>query len=130
MNERVVSKLGAVWMTTAVITLILPIFLPSYSDPHYNGNNVIQAATVTMFILSFPGSLLGLPLVFFSQTSLGIDPNAISGKYLMVVSFFLMGLVQWFKIVPWIFRKDVTCLDIYVADPKLLEPAKADFKTV
>ena len=130
MNERVVSRLGAVWMTTAVISLILPVFLPSYPNSHYYGANVIDAATVTMFILAFPSSLLGLPLVLFSQLSLGIDPNAISGKYFTVVAFFLLGLVQWFRIVPWIFRKDMQCLNICEAEPKFLEVAKPDFQAV
>ena len=130
MNERVVSRLGAVWMTTAVISLILPIFLPSYPNSYYFGTNVIEAATVTMFLLAFPSSLLGLPLVLFSQLSLGIDPDAISGRYFVIVASFLLGLVQWFQIVPWIFRKETQCLNICATEPISLEPMKADFQAV
>jgi hypothetical protein len=130
MNERVVSRLGAVWMATAVVSLILPIFLPSFPNSHYFGTNVIEAAMVTTFLLSFPSSLLGLPLILFSQLSLGIDPDAISGKYFMVVAFFLLGLVQWFQIVPWIFRKERQCLNICSTSPKSLDPLKTDFQAV
>src|SRR6476619_5256645 len=108
MKERVVSKLAAVWMTTAVISLILPVFLPSYP-----GASVIEAALITMFAISFPGSLLGLPLLFSIEVLAGIDPASISGKYFLVTGFFAIGLLQWFRIIPWIFRnKDVEGLDL------------------
>src|SRR5215213_3861965 len=103
MKERAVSKLGAVWMTTAVISLVLPVFLPSYPNSHY-ASNVIEAAMVTMFAISFPSSLLGLPLLFFIQFALEIDPSSISGKYFFIIGCFVLGLGQWFRVVPWIFR--------------------------
>jgi hypothetical protein len=93
-------------MTTAVVSLILPVFLPSYPDPHYFAKSVIGATTVTMFALSFPLSLLGLPLLMFAQIAFGFDPNSISGMYLTLFSLFVMGLTQWFLIVPWIFRAE------------------------
>lgn len=127
MKESVVSKLSAVWMTVAVISLILPVFLPSYPDPHQYGSSVIEAATVTMFVLSFPASLLGLPLVLFSEVALGFDPATMSGRYFTLVAFFSLGLAQWFRIVPWIFRRETVELGLVATDQSQLGSPKADF---
>jgi hypothetical protein len=132
MKERVVSKLGAVWMTTAVISLILPVFLPSYPNSH-DASNVIEAAMVTMFAISFPSSLLGLPLLLFIQFALGIDPSSISGKYFLIIEIFAVGLVQWFRVVPWIFRiREAESLSILCPVPvKLeLETGARDFQNI
>ena len=131
MNERVVSKLGAVWMTTAVISLILPVFLPSYpSLTSHHGMNVIEAATVTMFLLSFPSSLLGLPLVLFSQLSLGIDPSVISGKYFMVVAFFLFDSCNGSRSSHG-YSGRKSRVSIFLPSNRVpLEASKTDFKTV
>lgn len=134
MKERVVSKLSAIWMTTAVVSLILPVFLPSYPDPHYFARNVIGATTVTMFALSFPLSLLGLPLLMSAQIAFGFDPNSISGMYLTLFSLFIMGLTQWFLIVPWIFRSEGEVDTPSLRSPDeaagCLRPASIDFAVV
>jgi hypothetical protein len=59
-----------------------------------------------MFILSFPSSLFGIPLLVFIGASLGVDPNSIGGMYLNLFLMFVLGLVQWLWIVPRIWRRD------------------------
>jgi hypothetical protein len=71
-------------------------------------SNVIGSATVTMFILSFPASLLGLPVIFFADGTFGFDPASISGMYFNLWILFLLGVLQWFVIVPWIWRGNRT----------------------
>jgi hypothetical protein len=104
MKDRFRLSLGALWLLTSLSTLILPIFIPSYANPQSFIQNVIGTSTVTMFILSFPSSLFGIPILFFAQNALGVDPNTISGMYLNLFLLFVLGLVQWFWIVPRIWR--------------------------
>ena len=57
-----------------------------------------------MFILSFPSSLFGAPLLLFVNTSLGFHTHTIEGMYVNLLILFGLGLVQWFWIVPRIWR--------------------------
>jgi hypothetical protein len=87
------------------LTLILPIFFPSVADPQSFFPNVIDTATFAMYILSFPLSLFGIPLVYVSQIILGVDPGSIEGRYLNLFIVFLLGAFQWFWIIPRLLRK-------------------------
>lgn len=98
-------ELRGVWLLIAAFCVGLPVFLPSSTEPGVFTANVIGTATVTMFILSFPASLFGLPLLFFAQATLGFDPNRISGMYVNLILLFVLGFVQWFWIVPKLRRK-------------------------
>src|SRR5262249_13459771 len=82
---------------------------------------------VTMFILSFPSSLFGIPLMFFAQAALGVDADTIGGMYLNLFLMFVLGLVQWFWIVPRLVRKnkDVQTLDL---DREVIVPLLASEK--
>jgi hypothetical protein len=104
MSEYFRLSLRRLWLVVSGVSLILPIFLPSSAHPQNFLQNVIGTTTLTMFILSFPSSLFGIPLFFFAQISLGIDPNTIGGMYLNLFLMFILGLVQWFWIVPRLLR--------------------------
>ena len=106
MNERFKLSLGGLWLATSLVSLILPVFIPSYADPQSFAQNVIGTSTVTMFVLSFPSSLFGIPLLFFAQEALGVNPNSIGGMYMNLFLLFVFGLVQWFWIVPRLWRND------------------------
>ena len=67
---------------------------------------LIGTATATMFILSFPTSLFGIPVLAVVGFVLGVDPNSIQGMYVNLFMLFLLGLVQWFWIVPRVWRHD------------------------
>ena len=92
--------------------MILPVFLPSYADPQSFIQNVIGTSTVTMFVLSFPSSLFGIPLLLFAQMALGVDPNTIGGMYLNLFLLFVLGLIQWFWIVPRVRRGEPDMLTL------------------
>lgn len=94
------------WLFVCVFTLLIPVFLPSIAGSANPATNVIGAATASMFILSFPSSLFGLPLLSFAQNMLGVNPNSIEGMYLNLFVMFILGLVQWFWILPRIWRND------------------------
>jgi hypothetical protein len=83
-----------------------------------------------MFILSFPSSLFGIPLLFFAQTALGVDPNSIGGMYINLLLLFVLGLVQWFWIVPRLWRHDPDFqslnLPLRTADLQLPEASAGD----
>lgn len=98
--------LGQIWLLISIFSLTLPIFMPSSADPQSFLQNVIGTVTVIMFILSFPSSLFGLPILLFAQTILGVNPNSIEGMYLNLFLLFMLGLVQWFWVVPRLARKE------------------------
>ena len=100
MSEYLKVNLGRIWLIVGGVSLLLPAFLPSSGHPQNFIQNIIGTTTVTMFILSFPSSLFGIPLMFFAQAALGVDANTIGGMYLNLFLMFVLGLVQWFWIFP------------------------------
>ena len=125
MLERLKISLSGMWLFVCVFTLLIPVFLPSVAGSANPATNVIGAATASMFILTFPSSLFGLPLLVFTGSMLGVDPDSISGMYLNLFVMFVLGLAQWFWIVPRIWAKSakVQVLDIPV-DTLHLPPLK------
>ena len=116
MNERFKISLSGMWLFVCVFTLLIPVFLPSFVGSANPASNVVGTATASMFILTFPSSLFGIPLLSFVGYALGVNPNSIEGMYLNLFVMFVLGLVQWFWIVPRIWRKDakVQVLDLPV----------------
>jgi len=106
MTERFKLSLSGMWLLVSLFSLLLPIFLPSSAFSSNPATNVIGTATATMFILSFPSSLFGIPLLVIVDYALGVDPNSIQGMYLNLFLLFVLGLVQWFWIVPRVWRHD------------------------
>jgi hypothetical protein len=100
MKEYFNLSLKKLWLLISVFALGVPIFMPSSADPDYFFGNVIGAATVILFILSFPSSFFGLFALFLAGIALNINHNSIEGLYLNLVVLFTLGLVQWFWIVP------------------------------
>ena len=99
-NMKFKLSLKQIWLAVGIFSLILPVFLPSEADSNNVFLNVIGIVNIVMFILSFPCSLFGLPVVFFAWYALDINPNTIQGAYLNTILFFVLGFVQWF----WIAR--------------------------
>lgn len=112
MNERFKLSLSGLWLLTSGLSLIFPIFIPSSADSANFAANAIGTATATMFILSFPSSLFGVPAMFLAGTALNLNPNSMGGMYLNLLILFALGLVQWFWIVPRLFRNDLKVLQI------------------
>ncbi len=105
MPEKLKFRLSSMWLFVSIFTIILPVFIPSYSS--FNpATNAIGVATAAMFILSFPSSLFGLVAMMFIDIILGMNPNSIGGLYVNLLVMFTLGLVQWFWIVPRIWRRD------------------------
>lgn len=99
-------SLSGGWLTACLAALMLPIFLPTFPDPQSLLQNAMGTATAAIYLLSFPLSLFGIPLLYISQILVGADPNSIAGKYLNLFLVFLLGLIQWFWIVPKLLRKE------------------------
>ncbi len=106
MNERFKLSLWQIWLLISVFSLLLPVFLPSSANPQNFLANVIGTVTVTMFILSFPSSLFGLPVMFFAQLALDVNQNTMQGMYLNLFLLFVLGSVQWFWILPRLLRSE------------------------
>jgi ascorbate-specific PTS system EIIC-type component UlaA len=106
MKERFNLSLSGLWLFVTAVALILPVFLPSSVNPQNFLENVIGTVTVTMFILSFPSSLFGLPAMFFASYVLGVDPNTMGGMYLNLFMLCVLGYIQWFWIVPSVLRNE------------------------
>lgn len=99
-------SLRQVWLAVGIFSLILPVFLPSETDSNNIFLNTVGVVNVVMFILSFPCSLFGLPVVFFAWYALDINPNSIQGAYLNTILFFVLGFVQWFWITRFWYPSD------------------------
>ena len=106
MRSNLKFTLGGAWLLVCSIVLLLPIFIPTSANPQSFIQNVIGFSTVSIFVLSFPISLFGMPLLYVSQVILGVDPDSIGGMYLNLFLLFVLGLVQWFWIVPNVFRRE------------------------
>lgn len=131
MTERFKLSLSGMWLLVSLFALLFPIFLPSVADSANPGSNVIGTATATMFILSFPSSFFGLVLLVFINASIGIDANSIQGMYVNLFLLFVLGLIQWFWIVPriWCRDIDIQTLDLPVmAETIKLPEIKMDFE--
>lgn len=106
MKEQFKLSIKQTWLLISFFSLMLPIFMPSSINPQHFFENVIGTVTVTMFILSFPCSLFGLPILLFAQGIMDVNPNSIQVIYLNLFLFFILGLVQWFWIVPRVLRNE------------------------
>jgi len=124
MIEKIKWSLGSAWFVVSFFALALPVFLPSY--PHGPGplSSVIATSTVTMFILSFPSSLFGIPFLIILDSMLGLDPSSIQGMYINLTLLFVIGLVQWFWLVPRILFREPEIQTLEFAMPELLQPAR------
>jgi hypothetical protein len=106
MSERFKNSLVMMWLTVSAVSLFLPVVLPSAAFSSNPTENVIGTATATMFVLSFPSSVFGIPLLLFVDYALGVDPNSIQGMYVNLFLLFVLGSVQWFWVVPRVWRND------------------------
>jgi hypothetical protein len=104
MSDSAKTNLRAIWLVAAALSLTLPVFVPSFNTLNPL-SNIISVATLTMFVLSFPMSLLAVPLSFIAGVLFGIDTTAIGGEYLAVCLMFALGAVQWFWLVPRLWRR-------------------------
>jgi len=101
MSERLRWFWGGAWLAANFFLLALPVFLPSYP---YSLVTPIGISTAAMFTLSFPASVFALVLSPVAELILGIDAHSIGGLYFNLSMIFLLGAVQWFSIVPRIWR--------------------------
>ncbi len=93
------------WLFVSAIFLTLPVFVPSFPDSVVFFGDVMTLSSTILFVISFPLSLLGLPLSALLQMLWNADAQSIQGFYLQAVSFFLTGFVQWFVVVPRVMKK-------------------------
>ena len=118
MTERLKLHLGGMWMVARISSLILPIFMPSYSDSAVIGNPIVLAS-VSMFILSFPCSLAAIPLAYFVTSAFGLGTTPLAGMYINVWLLVVLGAVQWFWIVPRVFRGTPMIQPLDLSDPMI-----------
>lgn len=100
MSERTTLTASVLWLITSFLCLTLPIFVPSSSNPSGFLTDPLSISTGVMFVLSFPGGLLSLLFSPILDLALGIDPNSIQGMYLDLKLMFVLGLAQWFWVMP------------------------------
>lgn len=100
MKERFKASLSGIWLAVSFFALMLPVFLPSAVGAGRPVSDVIGTATVAMFLLSFPSSLFAIPVMMIVYAAFGIYPNEMGAMYLNLLFLFVLGVVQWFWIVP------------------------------
>jgi hypothetical protein len=98
MFDRLKLTLGGIWMIAGVSALLIPIFVPSY--PYSSSSSPIETAVITMFLLSFPSSIVATPLILMVGALLQVNDASIGVAYMNLVALFMVGAVQWFWIVP------------------------------
>jgi hypothetical protein len=96
MKNNYSSILRRLWLGVGVISLLLPIFLPSLAGSGNLAHNGILVVNILMFALSLPASLVGIPVVVAASHYLDMTPDSIEGMYLNTILFFVLGFVQWF----------------------------------
>ena len=94
------SNLKRIWLTISVFSMILMIFLWFGYDSQ-TLQNTIHVLNGLMLILSLPCSLFAVPVVLLANHYLEINPFSIEGIYLSTIFLFILGLMQWFWIVPF-----------------------------
>jgi hypothetical protein len=123
MDEIIFFRLRLLWVITAISSLILPVILPSSAAPGDPIHNVIGTATAAMFVLSFPGSIVGIPIVFLAEMVFAYDPNSISGMYINLLLLFGMGVLQWFWIMPKVIGQEEQHRPVHVTSALALTDA-------
>jgi hypothetical protein len=96
MTDYLRSTLKTAWIFGAIALLAMPVFIPSFAT----ASSAIEGATLGMFLLSFPSSVIAMPLIFMSNAMLGFHGGSIVGSYMVLVMLSIAGFVQWFWIVP------------------------------
>ena len=100
MSDNLKIALTGIWLMLSSACVVLPVFVPSnvYSgDPFAN---VVGTSAVTMFVLSFPSSLLGLPISMLIQSAMEVGQYSLMGLWVNTLVFFGLGVGQWFWAVP------------------------------
>ena len=128
MTDRFKLNLSVMWLVSSLFALALPIFIPSYSTTGSFASNAVGTATATMFLLSFPSSLFGAPLLLIVGYALGVRSDSIEGMYVNLLLLFVLGLVQWFWIVPRVLNGAAPMEQLNIGaslpEPERLEPAR------
>ena len=100
MKDNLKIALTGFWLMLSSACVVLPVFVPS---DVYSANpfaNVVGTSAVTMFILSFPSSLLGLPISMLIQSAIAVGQYSLMGLWINSLVFFGLGICQWFWAVP------------------------------
>ena len=105
MIERYWSKLKLSWLLISLLCLLLPVFLPTSPHPRDFLDNAMGTATSLMFMLSLPLSLMAMPVFFIAELGFGFRAYGIQRDYYYLLTHFVLGLIQWYWIVPRLFQK-------------------------
>src|SRR4051812_35592118 len=100
MSERTTWTASVLWLLISLVCLTLPIFVPSSPNPSDYFTDPISISTFVMTVISFPCCLLGLLFSPIIDLFAGVDPNSMQGMYLHLKITFVLGLAQWFLLVP------------------------------
>ena len=118
MNERLKLSLRGLWLIVSFSAIIIPVFLPSGRSSDLIGNP-IELALASMFVLSLPSSLVALPVAAFIDALIGLGSTPIGSQYLFILLLFVVGAVQWFWLVPRVFRRESMIQPIELTDRTL-----------
>ena len=105
MFYRLKLTLGGVWMIAAVSALLIPVLTPSYR--HSMDTGAIGTATILMFLLSFPTSVVATPILLMVGALLNLTNDSIGVAYMNLIALFAIGAVQWFWVVPRVLWRKV-----------------------
>ena len=117
MKGRMKLSLTGIWV--ALSAILLPVFLPSGPRNQFFGNP-IDVALGSMFVFSLPGSLVTIPVAaFFDSVGFRFGSSSIASAYLFIVVLFVLGAVQWFWLVPKIFRNRMAVQTLDLRDERI-----------
>jgi hypothetical protein len=95
--------LKKIWIVVALISLLTALMFSNKSSPDA-GQGAGILLTYVLLILAFPISLL-LPFVLMTTPLSSLGDGTFLGLVGIWIFFFIPGYVQWFILLPWLWRK-------------------------
>ncbi len=77
-------------------------------EESFNFGQFITVIIVTLSVLTLPTSLFVLPILAGFKYGLELEPDSLFAVYLYLGVLNIVGFVQWFKLMPDIFRHEQT----------------------
>jgi len=96
------KKIRFLWASIAFLVLIITL----YSYDGLTNSDIWIFLTWMMLLLSFPAGLLVSlgHMILGEYFSIGIKTSLVSLSIEWVI-YFILGYIQWFKVIPWLINK-------------------------
>lgn len=108
---KLLKLLKATWFTLCIVVLVVTLY---FGDAE-TGRDIDVFLIWSMMILSFPASWIiillysGITYLLYMLFSVSLTTDGVYMFYgylfITWVTFFVVGYLQWFKLIPWLIEK-------------------------